>query len=464
MNLMGMLKRGDKLDKAFEELQTGMLDVLDEDLFSLPDTAQPAENNIAAEETTPKEDDRPQAFAEERTEPVVRLTSYAQSRLAALESLEDLHRNAQEHLESVGSGLTQVITAHHLTREFLNAIHSDIHRASEYENANGALAAENRKLADQIHDAMKKQQELETALEGLRRRESGLLQDRDALRIEVSSLKLENVELGNSLSRSESERGEVVKTLSTRTVEAERRLRENEILREKQVNLSIDLEKTLKREAELRRRHDELSTAHANESARHRETQAALAKAEKETIRLQKQAEIAEARRAEMNETAIGREAESEANARRNMAEIRGLKEEIQSLHGRLETASAEQAQASEEIGRLKSQIDDMSTERQIAQEMIATLKRDSEADRKAQNGAARAAADRVDMSGVEKLQGEITDLTAQITKLKAEVKELQPYQRLYREAKAKLQAANTSEAEIAAPKKKHHAEAGNKG
>ena len=105
-----------------------------------------------------------------------------------------------------------------------------------------------------------------------------------------------------------------------------------------------------------------------------------------------------------------------------------------------------------------------MSTERQIAQEMIATLKRDSEADRKAQNGAARAAADRVDMSGVEKLQGEITDLTAQIAKLKAEVKELQPYQRLYREAKAKLQAANTSEAEVATPKKKHHAEAGNKG
>ena len=43
-------------------------------------------------------------------------------------------------------------------------------------------------------------------------------------------------------------------------------------------------------------------------------------------------------------------------------------------------------------------------------------------------------------------------------------MKELQPYQRLYREAKAKLQAANTSEAEVATPKKKHHAEAGNKG
>jgi chromosome segregation ATPase len=454
-----MLKRGDKLDKAFEELQTGMLDVLDEDLFSLPDTAQPAEDTVASE--VPAEDGMQQMLVEERPEPAVRLTSYAQSRLAALESLEELHRNAQEHLESVGSGLAEVVTAHHLTREFLNAIHSDIHRASEYESANGALAAENRKLSDQLHDALKKQQELETALEALRRRESGLLQDRDALRIELSSLKLENVELGNSLSRSESERGDVVKTLSTRTVEAERRLRENEILREKQVNLSIDLEKALKREGELRRRFDELTTAHANEAARHRETLAALAKNEKEAIRLQKQVEVAEAKHAELNENAIGREAESEAETRRNMAEIRGLKEEIQSLHSRLEAAAADQAHATEEVGRLKSQLDDMMTERQIAQETIATLKREGEAERKT---AGRGEPAPVDMSGVEKLQGEITDLTGQIAKLKAEVKELQPYQRLYREAKAKLQAANTSEAEDAAPKKKNHAEAGHKG
>jgi chromosome segregation ATPase len=456
-----MLKRGDKLDRAFEELQTGMLDVLDEDLFSLPETAQPAENNMASEETTPAEEDRRQVLVEERPEPAVRLTSYAQSRLAALESLEDLHRAAHDHIETVGAGLAEIVTAHHLTREFLNAIHSDIHRASEFETANGALAADNRKLADQLHDALKKQQELEAALEALRRRESGLLQDRDALRIELSSLKLENVELGNSLSRSESERGDIVKTLSTRTVEAERRLRENEILREKQVNLSIDLEKTLKREAELRRKFDELSTNHSNETSRHRETQSALAKNEKEIMRLQKQVETAETRQAELNERAIGREAESEAETRRNMAEIRGLKEEIQSLHGRLETASADQTQATEEIGRLKSQLDDMSTERQIAQEMIATLKRDGEADRRA---AGRADSAPVDMSGVDKLQDEVADLTGQVAKLKAEIKDLQPYQRLYREAKAKLQAANTSEAEEPAPKKKHHAEAAHKG
>jgi chromosome segregation ATPase len=468
MNLIGMLKRGDKLDKAFEDLQTGMLDVLDEDLFSLPDTTQPAEDGVASEQTTAGDEVKsgelaPLDFVEERQEPVTRLSAYAQSRMAALESLEELHRNAQDNLESVGTGLAEIVTAHHLTREFLNAVHSDIHRASEFETANNNLAAENRRLADQLHETQKKQQELEAALEALRRRESGLLQDRDALRIELSSLKLENVELGNSLSRTESERGDLVKTLSTRTVEAERRLRENEMLREKQVNLSIDLEKTLKREAEVRRKFDEVSTSHANESARHRETQAALTKTEKDIIRLQKQAEIAEAKRAELHEAAIGHEAESKAEQKRSMAEIRGLKEEIQSLHTRLETASTGQAEAGEEIARLQSQLDDMVAEKQVSQEMIATLKRESEADGKsAANGRNEPAS--LDISGVEKLQGEISGLTGQVAKLKAEVKELQPYQRLYREAKAKLQAANTSEAEGAGTKKKHHAEAGHKG
>ena len=109
MNLMGMLKRGDKLDKAFEELQTGMLDVLDEDLFSLPDTAEPTEDKAAFEETTVAEEVKAdELFADARFEepqpPAVRLTSYAQGRMAALESLEELHRNAYDHLENVGSG------------------------------------------------------------------------------------------------------------------------------------------------------------------------------------------------------------------------------------------------------------------------------------------------------------------------------------------------------------------------
>ena len=49
----------------------------------------------------------------------------------------------------------------------------------------------------------------------------------------------------------------MIKTLSARAVEIERRTRENEVLREKQVTLTIDLDKALKREAEARRKQEE---------------------------------------------------------------------------------------------------------------------------------------------------------------------------------------------------------------
>ncbi len=469
MNLIGMLKRGDKLDKAFEDLQIGMLDVLDEDLFSLSDATQPADGENSSNEAVAPEETRSLDLPESNPEPAPRMSSHAQSRLAALESLEELHRGAQDHLENVGAGLSEIVTAHHLTREFLNAVHSDIHRASEFETANAALASENRKLSEQLHDSLKKQQELETTLEALRRRESGLLQDRDALRVELSSAKLENVELGNTLAKSESERGDLVKTLSTRTLDAERRLRENEVLREKQINLSIDLEKSLKREAEIRRKFDEISTAHTGEAARHRETLAALTRSEKEIIRLQKQFEIAQAKQVETSEAAISREAESEAESKRSLAEIRGLKEEIQSLNARLETASTDRAEASDEVARLKAQLDDLGAEKQIAQEMIASLKREGDADKKSLTAANASLSNMnlqqaseqmqidTDRDGGEKLQNKIEDLTAQIDKLKGEVKHLKPYERLYREAKAKREAENGAEtaATDAASKKK---------
>jgi chromosome segregation ATPase len=468
MNLMGMLKRGDKLDKAFEELQTDMLDVLDEDLFSLADAPIGVEVAGGPAETAPAP-----AAVEKAPEPTTRMTPHAQSRMAALESLEDLHRGAQDHLEVVGTALSEIFTAHHMTREFLNAVHSDIHRASELETANVAFAAENRKLAEQLHDTQKKIQEREAALEALQRRETTLLQDRDALRVELASARLENVEVGNSLARSESDRNDLVKTLSMRTIEAERRLRENEVLREKQVNLSIDLEKSLKREAETRRKLDEISSAHANETTRHRETQATLSKADKEVIRLQKQVEIAEAKQSELSDAAIGREAESDAESKRSLAEIRGLKDEIQSLNARLEKATNERVDAADEISRLKAQLDDAASERQVSQEMLAALKRESDSDKK-ELAAAQAGLSQLSLSqasdeigagadAAEKLRAEVDALKAAMDSLKAENKHLRPYERLYREAKAKLQPVNGTDAEGTVTSRKQPADGNRK-
>ena len=103
-------------------------------------------------------------------------------------------------------------------------------------------------------------------------------------------------------------------------------MRENEVLREKHVNLSIDLDKALKREAEARRKLDELSSLHSNEASRHSEMLNALGKSEKEVLRLQKLLEVAQAKQSELTEATNIIEADKEAEAARGRAEMRGLR------------------------------------------------------------------------------------------------------------------------------------------
>ncbi|MGO4839945.1 hypothetical protein AB4144_47635, partial [Rhizobiaceae sp. 2RAB30] len=137
----------------------------------------------------------------------------------------------------------------------------------------------------------------------MRQREANLVHDNELLRVALAAAKLELVDATNSITRNEAELGDLIKTLSTRTVEVERRSRENDVLREKHVALSIDADKALKREAEARHKLDELSAIHAGEAARHSELLGMLGKSEKEVLRLQKSVELAQMKQSELTET-----------------------------------------------------------------------------------------------------------------------------------------------------------------
>jgi chromosome segregation ATPase len=449
----GFLKRTDKLDRAFEDLQSGMMDALQEDLEKLP--FEPAEGETIAssrqDESAPvqREDGEGERIYLDETpeaESMKRLTAYAQNRLAALASFEDLHQGAEDQLQTIGSMLAEVITSHHLTREFLNTIHPEIHRANELELANATLAAENRKLVEQLHETAKKSQEQESAVANLQRRELTLQQDKETLRIAVSAAKLQIVEASNALARSEAERGELAKSLATRTVEAEKRLRENEILREKQVNLSIDLDKALKRETETRRKYDEVSALHAGETARSAEALAALTKSEKDISRLQKSLESAQAKQEETAEALRTLEADSDAEAQRNLAETRGLRSEIQNLNSRLEATNAEIVNATDEITRLKEALSDTHAEKQIVEKQFALLKSEQDDQRRnlspAEGDLSESDGNRPeqapDQAMIEMHKQESDELRAEISRLAAELKKLAPYERLYRAEKAK--------------------------
>jgi chromosome segregation ATPase len=471
MNFKGLIKRDDnvddKIDRAFEELQVEMAEAFDESLgldgpVAVDGEVPTLEKSAANENEAQPPEALPDVNLPEPVEAVAdepettrRLTSHTQSRLAALNSFDQLYHEAQEHLQEIGAKLSEVTISHNLTREFFNILHADIHRANELELANANLIAEQRRLSEQLHDAARKEQERENATEALKQREAALLQDKEALRAAVAAAKLELVDANNAIARNEGELGDLVKTLSARTLEAERRARENEVLREKHVNLSIDLDKALKRESEARRKLDEVSTIHANEAARHTEVLATLGKSEKEVLRLQKALEAAQMKQAEMAEAARSMEADREAEVERSLAEMRGLRSEIQNLQQRLDAAAGGQNEAASEIARLKTQLGDALAEKHVADERLAALMKENEND-KINLSAASANISQLSLQHAsEQIQLDIhrqecEDLRAEIAALNARIKELLPYERLYRVMKSREEHEQDGTTEVA--------------
>ena len=112
---------------------------------------------------------------------------------------------------------------------------------SDLETANACLIAEQARLSDQLRAAERKQQEHESIVEASQRREASLANDRDAVRASLAAAKLDLVEAAKTIARNEAELGDLIKALSDRTMDGERRAHENDALREKNVNLAIDL-------------------------------------------------------------------------------------------------------------------------------------------------------------------------------------------------------------------------------
>jgi chromosome segregation ATPase len=372
-----------------------------------------------------------------------RLTSHTQTRLAALSAVDGLFHDAREYLEEVNARLSEIATSHHLTSQFLNILHSDILRANEMELANVSLTTQQRVLSEQLHDASRRQRERDSAVEALQQRETSLVRDKEALREALAAARLELVEAANASAKREAEFGDVVKTLSARTVEANRRARENETLREKHVGLSIDLDKALKREAEARHRLDQLSMIHASEAARMSEQLVALGKSEKEEIRLQKSLEIAQAKLVEMTEAARIMAGDREAELARSHAEMSGLRSEIQNLQSRLEIASNENSDTATEIAKLKAQWSDAVVEKQIADEKLSALVKENENDRMnlstmSTNFSQLSLQQASEQIQLDVQRQECEDLRAEVASLNARIRELLPYERLHRVTSAR--------------------------
>jgi chromosome segregation ATPase len=484
MSFMDLIRRGDRSDKAtFDDLQSDMAEAFEESMalegIEPADPGKDAMKSPAAEEPSPEtaepkaeaaESSEPPAIVEpavvapeppvvtpglpvaaepvpaaalETGEPAKRLTSHSQTRLAALESFDKLHRDAQEHLQQIESKIAEVVTSQQLTRRFFNILLTDIHRSNDLELANLNFASEQKKLTEQFADTGKRLKEREGMVEALRQREASLLQDNEALRSALATARMELVEAANAAARDQAKLGEALKALSARAMEVERSTREAEMLREKQVGLSVDLDKALKREAEALRKAEEIGTIQANDAARHTEARAQLSKSEKEVMRLQTALESAQMRQAELEEAAIIADADREDEAERKVAEINGLRFEMEALQSRMAAAADEQNESADEIARLKAHINDAAAEKLLADERMAVLGEQHERVKQDLSAANANMSQLVLRQETEQIQLDIQrqeceDLKAEIGALNARIKELLPFERLYKVTKAR--------------------------
>lgn len=474
MSFMDLIKRDNEMnvdpDVAFDDLNEGMAQALDESMAA--EQASTATGDAAPA----KQDEQPTPTSAATSEPVAapeaavaavaadptaapekqengrRLTAHTQSRLAALGSFEKLYRDTQVRLQEIDAKLSEVTTSQQLTRRFFNVLQADVHRANELELTNVSLGTEHRKLTEQFNETAKKLQERENLIADHKQREAHLAQDNETLRSALAAAKLQLVEAANFEAQNEAKLGEAVKELSARTLEAERSQRENETLREKQVNLSIELDKAQKREAETQRKLEEQMSIHSNEAAQHSELLVALSKSEKEALRLQMALESAQMKQAEMAEAALIAEGEREAEAARNIAEVRGLRSEIQTLQAKLDEATTERSDAVGEIARLKAELNDAIAEKQVVDEKLVALEKENASVQQdlsvaSANISQLALQQETEQIKLDIHKQECEDLRAEITVLNARIKDLLPFERLYKVTKAREnQAGNVAE------------------
>lgn len=441
MNFVGLFKQGYAAEKSGSDYESETPDMLLEELSPPPLQDEPdfgIELEEALEEAlaVPAEASG-EAVAEHRTTP------HSQTRLAALSAFEDLTQGTRQDLQALGLTLAKVTSTHQLMRGFLTAIHADIHRANEMELSHSRLSSENRRLSHQLEDTLKQLSAREAANEGLESRVARLNQEAASLRDALSEARLEAGDASTAIANLEAERADLTTSLAGKSLSFEKLLRENEVMREKQTGLSMDLDAELKAHAETQNKLEELAAAHSSDTARLAELTAKIASSEKEVARIQKQHDTLHSTVLELNETIAGLGMKLEERDLRHVAAVSGFQTEIQSLHSRLQESAKAMVQKTEQIDTLTAKLNETAADNRIALERLEAVQSEHARDKK-QLSAAFA-----NFSQLNVLQQsehvmldihmqEAEELRRQVGSLEATVKKLAPYETVYQPNKTR--------------------------
>jgi len=436
MNITSIWSRKDPLKRALVSLEDSMEDALKEELL-LPDPVLEAEEEDHSEGAVIENDERadpedpglPMVMTEEVQED--RLTPYTKRRLIEHSAYETSQISIAEEVSRIGDALSAIAAAAHVTREFAGDSLADIHRANDLETGNIAYAAENRRLLDRVGKLEKLRARYDQLVDVLKRRELKLTAEVEQLREALSESKLELVEAHNTIVRGESVQSELRAELAARAAEAERHMRTNESLREKNSGLMLELELTQRKMGEFRRKSDELATLHASDSARLAEMMSRVATEEADNIRLQKLADSLDARLGESSETVVRLTSDLAEAEKRHTSEAHALRQEVQSLKFRLQNAAATSGEQASELDAALTKIGDLESERQVLEKKNSDLKAEIDGERRS-----RAANDDMPEEQPELRRRQAETMRAEMEELRATVARLKRYESLYTAAK----------------------------
>lgn len=260
------------------------------------------------------------------------LSAHGQSVMAAFTVFEEANNATREELTKIGKAFTTIVSNYNIGRQFLDGCRQEITRASELEQSNQRLIVENRRLLERSDKQEHARERMDDQLESAKRREARLIQECDALRMNVSDLRLELIETRNANVVSEHARTDMHMALAGKTADAERLARESEVLRDKLNAVTGDLDASHKRHSELRLKLEELHVQHGAEVNKYAELNGRVSAADKDILKLQKQNDIAEAQLKEANLALQTAEHDIWERDRRHQSELQALRSEMEQL------------------------------------------------------------------------------------------------------------------------------------
>lgn len=317
--------------------------------------------------------------------PPTKQSSNTQAALAALSAFEDEMRDAKAGFEAIDSAMATIAAAHESSNRFLGGLRAAILRMNEFEEANAAFAAENRRLVQALEQAKHQQSQHEAMNEASKRRIELLITDYEEVKIGLGRAQLEAIETSNVLAEVETEKAALIYELATKSATADRLFRENELLRQKNLNQQVTHAGLEQRHLECERRLDEVSAIRKAESTEMAELRLRFDNGEKECRRLQKQSEVAQIRLAETQERIMTLEADLEELTGRHTSTIERFRSESEVLKARLETATRKNVADADEIGTLKQQLGEALATTNMAEIQLAWANSQLGAQRSAQ-------------------------------------------------------------------------------